>query len=306
MRLAVLADIHGNLPALEAVLAELRQQDVDGFIIAGDHLTGGPNPDEVIPLLRSLDGWLIRGNTDNRLLAYDAGNVPDSWRVSEQWAALRWLHGQLDREMLDFIASLPEQAVVAPDGTAPIRVVHGSLKSPSEHLIPDRDPMNLALFRKAGLLPPNGKPPQLELTLAQIQEAVLICGHSHIPWQQKHEGRLAFNPGSVGHPNNGDTRAQYALLTWQDGRWQVEHCAVAYNLEQVRLAYQASGLLAAGGAFIRAFLLGIETGQAVPGHFVTHVHNLAQAAGFEGDGVFPEPIWEQAVATFNWEARAYQ
>lgn len=300
-RLAVLADIHGNLPALEAVLADLQQYDVDGVIVAGDLVGGGPQSVEVIRLLRSLRAWMIRGNSENYFLDYDSGKSPDGWYTSYQWAVMRWSYHSLDRETLDFIASLPEQRVITLDGTAPIRVVHGSLQSPSGRIFPDRDPAKLRWFRKAGLLAPDRDPDRLGLTLEQIEEPVLVCGHTHIPWQQEEDGRLAFNPGAVCNPLDGDTRAQYVLLTWQDGRWQVEHRAVVYNLDRIRAAFRESGLLAEGGAFARAYLLGIETGQNVVGHFVSHVNELAAEAGFKDRDVVPDSIWDRAVVTFGWD-----
>lgn len=301
MRLAVLADVHANLPALEAVLADLRPYDVDGIIVAGDHVTTGPYPTETLRLLRALGCWLIRGNTDNYLLAYDAGDVPDSWNRGDQWAALRWVYRRLDRETLDWLASLPEQRVIALDGTAPIRVVHGSPSSPSEHLFPDRDPATLRLFQRAGFLPADREPVKLDLALAQIDEPVLVCGHSHIPWHQEQAGRLALNPGSVGFPIDGSVCAQYALLAWRDDRWQARLQAVPYDMDEIRAAYRESGLLAEGGSFTRAWVLGMETGQNISGRLVAYAHRLAAEIGFEG-GDLPDAIWEQAVATFDWEA----
>jgi len=296
-----MADVHGNLPALEAVLADLQQYDVDGIIVAGDLIGGGPQSREVVRLLCSVSNWIIRGNNEDYFLSYDAGDTPDAWRTSYQWAVLRWSYHSLDRETLDFIASLPEQRVITLDGTAPIRVVHGSLQSPSGRIFPDRDPDTLHWFRKAGLLSPDWEQVGLAQVLAQIGEPVLVCGHTHIPWQQEEDGRLALNPGAVCNPLNGDTRAQYALLTWQDDGWQVEHQAVAYDLGRIRAAFRESGLLEEGGAFARACLLGIETGQNVAGHFLSYVYGLAAEAGFENCDVVPDHIWDRAVATFDWD-----
>ena len=81
VRLAVLSDIHGNLPALEAVLADVQRQGVDGILVAGD-CTGGPHQQAAIDLLRALDSWMIRGNSENYCLAFDTGTAPESWRTS--------------------------------------------------------------------------------------------------------------------------------------------------------------------------------------------------------------------------------
>jgi len=301
MRLAVLADVHGNLPALQAVLADMRRQRVDGIIVAGD-LVGGPQPVEVLGLLRSLNNcWMIRGNSDNYFLDHDAGNGPDGWRTSKQWAPMRSSYRYLDREALDFVASLPEQRVIALDGVAPIRVVHGSPWGAAEGLFPDRDPVMLRVFRDACLLAPDCEPVGLDSVLARIDERVLVCGHTHIPWKQEQDGGLVFNPGAVCGPLNGDARAQYALLAWQDGRWRVEHRAVVYDLERIRAAFDESRWLAEGGALSRAFLLSIETGRNVGVYFLNYAYGLAAEAGFEGCDVVPDAVWERAEDTFDWD-----
>ena len=79
MRIAVMSDVHGNLPALEAVLADMPPVDI--ISVAGDFI-GGPQPVETIRLLRSLDAQMIRGNSDTNLIRYDAGRAPDAWRRS--------------------------------------------------------------------------------------------------------------------------------------------------------------------------------------------------------------------------------
>ncbi len=193
MRLAVLADIHGNLTALEAVLTDIRARGVDGYIVAGDHVNGGPRPVEVVRQLRALNAWMIRGNTDNYLLDLHAGIAPDAWRTSKQWAVTRWSYHHIDAEALNYIALLPEQCTVDLLGAAPIRVVHGTPRSASEHLIPN--PATMELFRRAGLVHRIPVSDSFSRTLAEISETVLVCGHSHIPWQHESNGRLALNLG---------------------------------------------------------------------------------------------------------------
>lgn len=304
MRLAVLADIHGNMPALRAVLSDARQFGAEHLIVAGDHIIGGPSPMETIQTLQSYNSWMIRGNTDNYLLDYQSGRAPKAWYTARSWAPLRWSFDRIDRDALSFLASMPEQQVVAPPGTEPIRLLHGSPNSPCESLFPDRDPAALELFRRACLLSARDAPPRLGDLLSQVDEHVVICGHSHIPWKQKEGGRLVFNPGSVGGPINGDWRAQYALLTWQGDQWQVEQRAVPYDRAQTRADYVSSGLLDQG-AMARAFLLVGETGLNVPGYLAAHVQEIAAKTG--SDGTFlSDSLWDQAVATFDWDMYSKQ
>jgi predicted phosphodiesterase len=301
-RLAVLADVHANVPALEAVVEEIRQHRVDGIIAAGDYLTSGPHPGEVVRLLRNLGAHMIRGNAGGYFLSYRAGEAPESWYTSYQWAGMRWSCHQLDDETLDFVAGLPEQRVVERHGTAPIRVVHGSPRSPTERLFPDKDPVAIRHFREAGLLPWEEDPPPLEEALDTIDEPVLACGHTHIPWVQKHDHRLALNPGAVSLSFTGDPRAHYALLAWEDDRWEVELRAVPYDLESVREDFRSSGFLAEGGAFARAALLGVETGRNVIGFLYWHIDRLAADAGLNEWDAVPDALWDQAIASFDWDA----
>lgn len=226
---------------------------------------------------------MIRGNGERDLVQYGTGDAPDAWHTSRQFALLRWTYRHIDQETFDFIKSLPEQRVVEIGDTAAIRVVHGSPRNPSESISLDRD----SAF--------------LDLALAQVDEPVMVCGHTHIPWQQERDGRLALNPGAVCGPLNGYVGAQYALLTWQGVRWRVEHRAVNYDLERIRTAFRESGLLEEGGALARSFLLSIETSQNIAEEFLSYAYGLAAEAGFKGCDVVPDAIWEKAVTTWHWD-----
>jgi hypothetical protein len=91
------------------------------------------------------------------------------------------------------------------------------------------------------------------------------------------------------------------MLSWQRNGWKVEHCSVPYNLEQIHSVYRESGYLTGGGALARAYLLEIESGQNVPWRLVSHAYEVATQEGLEDRATVPDRIWEQAVATFDWE-----
>jgi diadenosine tetraphosphatase ApaH/serine/threonine PP2A family protein phosphatase len=301
-RLAILADVHGNLPALEAVLADAGRQGVDNapgrLIVAGDS-TGGSHSRQVVDRLRALEAWAIRGNNEDYLLTYHRGEAPADWYTASRWAPIRLVYQQFDAAGLEYLASLPQQRVVALEGTLPLRVVHGSPRDPIEHLVPDGDAALEAQFRRAGIRRRDPRP--LAALVAGVVEPLLVCAHSHIAWQQQVGGCRVVNPGSVGAPINGDWRAQYALLTWQKGGWQVTLRAVAYDRAQMWAQAHESGFLAGGGAFARACLLGSEIGQNVPGFLVDHAIGVAARSGHTWNDM-PEEVWERAVAAFDWDA----
>lgn len=285
MRLGVLADIHGSLPSLEAVLGEMHAAGVDGLLVAGN-MTCGPNSAEVLQRLQSESAWMVLGNNESYLLRFDSGQAPDWWHTSRQWALNRWVFQKIDRASLDLLHSLPEQLVINVPGTTPIRMFHGSLRSNNE------------------LLDPRQHPEPLKDAFARTTEAVLICGHTHIPWQVHRDSRLAFNPGAVLFPGNGDLGAQFALLTWNRSAWVVEHHSVPYDHSLVRKAFTETGFLQEGGALTRGFLFSIETGRDWAMEFLTYAYSKAAEAGFSDCEYVPDEIWEAAAESFDWERKA--
>ena len=283
MRIAVLSDIHGNLPALEAVLENLKTRTPDGLIVAGDFV-GGPNPDQTIDLLRSLKpNWMILGNSDINILRYIDGQVPETYRTAKQFALLRWGSNHISSESINFLRDLPQQQVITLDGTAPIRVVHGSLGNPFDGYDPEKEP---------------GK---FDYDFQNLDEMVLVCGHTHCPWSVERNGKLALNPGSVAGPLNGYVGTQYALLDWMDGHWKSQLYSLPYDISRICSDFSESGLFEAGGVLARCFLDSIESGENVSGWFLQYAFMLAEQAGFSNFPVIPNEIWENAEVKFNWK-----
>ena len=296
-RLAVISDVHGNLPALEAVLADIREQGVDAIASAGD-MTSGTDAEEVVARVRELARWSIAGNHE-RYYAPEEGAAPsDVVRPGRQWAPQRWCYGRLSRATLRILARLPEQVVIRTDGADPIRLIHGAPSGIADHLYPDKNPAALAHFQRAGILP--DAPTPLRTAIADVPEPVIVCGHTHIPWVQVEDKCLVVNAGAVGLPINADNRAQYAILTWEAGRWRAEHRAVPYDLERVRESYVTSGYLAEGGAFALALLRSVETGLAWTVALLRHVFAHARAVGWDDGTTMPDDVWDEGVATFDW------
>ncbi len=286
LRFAILSDIHGNLPALEAVLADNAPLDLSGIIVAGD-MTGGMQINEVMSRLRALPNcWMIRGNNENYLARFASGAAPDWWHTALQWSLTRWNYQNLDPDHLAFVLALPEQRVIELPGAPAIRVVHGSPRRSNELVYPDV----------------NAK--QLTECLALVPEPVVIFGHTHVPWKVRQNGRLALNPGAVCSPLNGIVGAQYALLTWDGKAWQVEHRTLDYDLEPVRIAFRQSGLLDNGDGFIRSYLYDIEHGTKSLIDFLDYAFRLSSESGFADCEFVPDEVWMQASKTFAWGAEA--
>lgn len=301
MRVAFLTDIHGNLPALKAVLDDVRGQEVDAIATVGD-LTSGVWAEEVVAQALDLARWSIAGNHEGYYLAYDRGTAPEEWYRDQNWGCMRWCYQRLSRPTLNVLGELPEQTVIRIDDFDPIRLLHGSPQSSLDRLYPTGNHEAMAHFERAGFLR-HGPVPTLNEALADIPEPVVVCGHTHIPWVQRASNKLVVNAGAVGGALNSDWRAQYAILTWTgiSNGWRAEHRAVPYDLDRLRKGFSHSGYLAEGGAFARALLLNAETGENWPGTLLRHVYGQARKCGWDGEGLLCDDMWNAGVATFNWD-----
>ncbi len=184
MELALLYDVHGNLPALEAVLRDARNS-TDRFLLGGDYALFGPFPEETIDALRALQNavW-IRGNVDR--WCADPGSAPDDELVR---GAIVDCRGVLEQTVVDELGALPEQSVIA--GT---RYCHASPLSDLRSFMPEA----------------TGDEDEI---LAGAAEHRVVFGHTHIQFRRtRPDGVELLNPGSVGLPMDGDTRAAYALV----------------------------------------------------------------------------------------------
>ena len=205
-------------------------------------------------------------------------------------------HRQIGADGVAFLRALPDERIIQPDGAPPLRLLHARPGSNYRGMIPDHDETAQAAFRAAGLWPAAGSPTPLAALLAEVTEAVLVCGHTHIPWQDvTPRGGIALNPGSVGMPCDGDWRAHYALLDWRADSWQVEMRAVPYDRQVLRTAFEDSGLLQEGGYFARACLGNMLTGQNISYWYVLAALELIR------QGVPDETAWDRAGDLIDWQ-----
>lgn len=197
--IALLYDVHGNLPALEAVLGDAGSAGVDSFLLGGDYALFGPCPAESVAALRKLEPatW-IRGNVDR--WSANPDQAPDDELTQDAVAACR---AALGIELVQELGSLPEQTVIA--GT---RYCHASPISDLRSFLPEPADDDDELLEGSG-------------------ERRVVFGHTHLQFRRTREdGVELINPGSVGLPLDGDRRAAYAVVR-EDG--SVELRRVAYD-----------------------------------------------------------------------------
>lgn len=231
MRVLIVADIHGNLEALEAVLAAAGS--VDRVWCLGDVVGYGPRPRECVERIRELAGaTTVLGNHDAACL----GRLPlDGFNPVARYA-LRWTMQQLGPEERAFLEGLPERLVLAD-----VTLVHGSLRAPVWEYIFTTE--------------------QAIATFDLLGTRLCFFGHTHVPFVLREDaarrgrpptrpvdgdvlevatGRFLINPGSVGQPRDGDPRAAFAL--WEPDRQLVTFRRVPYNIPAVQAEMRRAGL----------------------------------------------------------------
>lgn len=195
MRVAVLADIHGNLPALDAVLADVHAAGVDAIVLNGD-IADGPMPAQTLDRLEGLGEraiW-VRGNSDRALAAAFDGTFQASGLATNppaEWFS--WCAARIGRAHRDRLASLPPSVTLDIDGLGAVAFYHGTARDDNEFILVDSP---IEHFRAA---------------FAAVPEQTVVLGHTHMPFDRLADARRIVNPGSVGMPY-GHAGASWALL----------------------------------------------------------------------------------------------
>jgi putative phosphoesterase len=226
VKVAVITDIHANLPALRAALAAIDRIGADAVYCGGDLVGYGPHPNEVCALIEDASIPTIHGNYDYAIgrdledcgCAYTTPHDRELGQGSVDWTLAR-----TDRRAKDFLRGLPFDLRFTM-GQQRVRLVHGSPRKVNEYLFED-------------------KPASLYERLAGQSECdVLVFGHTHKPWIREYGGVLFVNCGSVGKPKDGDPRGGFAMLELIGGRVEASIERFEYDAEAVAREVAASGL----------------------------------------------------------------
>jgi putative phosphoesterase len=225
-RVAVITDIHGNLPALQAALARIDELGVDATYCGGDLVGYGPHPNEVCALIAEREIPAIYGNYDYAIARdlEDCGCAyitPHDRELGQR--SVDWTLAHTDQASKDFMGALPFELRFAVGDTA-VHLVHGSPRKVNEYLFED-------------------KPARLYERLAAADDAgILVFGHTHKPWVHEYGGVLFVNCGSVGKPKDGDPRGAFAVLEAADDGVAVTIERVEYDAAAVAREVAQAGL----------------------------------------------------------------
>lgn len=235
MQIAIFSDVHGNLTALDAVLADIKKQAPDITFFAGDLCLSGPRPAACVERVRQENISAIYGNTDlalsNQPLLSDDIAEEKEERRREIDNIIDWTRMQLSENQAAWLYSLPFHRRVSPTPHPKddLFIVHANPQNVDDQILPS-EAKQQEIY---GEVRQPDSDSDLYHLLQNIQCGVLAFGHVHIPGVRHWENLVLANISSVSQPQDGDPRAKYGLLNWdKDGGWSVAHRYVTYDVEE--------------------------------------------------------------------------
>jgi putative phosphoesterase len=219
MLIALLSDIHGNLPALKAAVVDAKARGTTQIICAGDITGYGPFPNEVCEYLKTNEIRSISGNYDLKVLdVIKHGKSTVESLQKKKRELVIWAAKHLGKTAQRFLSDLPESLEQELPGGRSLLVVHGSPVSNDDDIYP-------SITRKG-----------IETKLKDAHPDILVCGHTHIPFVKKVDGILIVNCGSTGQSVDGDPRPSYAIISVDE---KSAHCRI------IRFEYDISEIIKA-------------------------------------------------------------
>ncbi len=213
MRIALLSDVHGNRPALEAVLDDIDDDALDATVCAGDVVGYGPWPSECVERVRETCSVVVQGNHDRTV------ETPAEYSHNDMaMRGLEYAKRELSDEQREWLAELPPRTTIA---RGRVRLVHSH-----------PDPDQLGRYVRPRAFP--------EMRPYLDDHDGLVLGHTHLQHRAKVDGKLIVNPGSVGQPRDGDPDAAYAVLDVEEAT--VELRRVEYDVDRVIKRVEEEGL----------------------------------------------------------------
>lgn len=306
MRLAILSDIHGNAPALRAVLEDIKKENIDQTIFLGDYFGEFSQPNEVFDLMRNhRRSFYVSGNKE-RYFEQEHFQDPSLWTY-DQFQLLYWNHGVISPYNHAFMKSLPVTLNLKFSDTAFTMTHDGfdffesvALKSFTSgnyaYLMPASKAAYLAYVDKT-----LRRSPSFLKELEAMKAQVILFGHSHIQWHAHIGGKWIINPGSVGMPLDMDPGAAYSIVEVKKGTIGVTEKVIAYDTQETIEALKANRLYSLCPFWSDMGIEQLETGCEFVSFFFKHLSNVKRALDAETKWPLDNDVFLHAVKTWPQE-----
>lgn len=313
-RYGVISDTHGNIAALDAVLAHAQQQRVDGYIFLGDY-GGFGNTNATVERLQSLekaatgkDSFFILSGNGEEYIRKNYHNALENI-FPKQLAPIQQECRTIEPDKMEYLLQLPKTIQPQLWGSD-FYMAH----SPAD--IFGKSVLDFSCGRNFINLTENGKLNNCSyndyiITLAttdtdflqrvsSFQQEVFLFGHYHTQWHGTIGGKLFVNPGSCGMPCDYDIRAPYTILEYTKGHWTAHEQRVAYDVENAAWEYKQTEYFKSISIWGELYGKVIETGMNWPLLFLEHLDKVALENG-EDSIPHSDKVWEKAMQSWNWK-----
>ncbi len=206
MRIAVLADVHGNIHALEASLEEIEKQKVDKIVLAGDLLNGLPNSKACLDLINSKNIIYLQGNHERYVFDHNSKDAPESWK-SENFAPVRWVREKLTQTNLEQIANL--EMYIQFDN---LLITHAAPNDDYARIRADSSILKIKKYFEG------------------FNHNFIVKAHNHIWLEIKWENKKLLSIGANGLPMDGNAQAQFIIAEKRSKNWGFEKFFIDYDL----------------------------------------------------------------------------
>ncbi|MBO4696012.1 MAG: HAD hydrolase family protein [Lachnospiraceae bacterium] len=317
MKYAVLADIHGNLQALETVLSDAAKQGADGYIFAGDYCLSGPYPNECLKVIREMpNAYIVRGNEESYLEKLN-GTDPKTW-TDGQMQISYYSYRAVPKENRDYLEALPHTIDIACSGVS-IHIAHdrsaflGKIEGThwSSFLFGEKYG-NAPVTKEQldnGIRKDNDADEMLQERLRELPDGVYIFGHTHIQWSYRSkDGRIVLiNPGSCGLPLDclAGTVPYVILEVSDDGKVSVDERRVTFDVKGYAESLTKSAQYEQAKVWTKVIMKEILTARE---HLMPFLRFLEEYANRIGDSRRPFAVetWEKGYEIWNRTIQPYR
>ncbi|MCP4755896.1 MAG: metallophosphoesterase family protein [Proteobacteria bacterium] len=250
MKIAVLADIHGNYPALQAVAEHVERWRPDRVVVAGDIVNRGPSPVDCLEYIQERQrsqGWrVVRGNHEDYVIGFADPENSFSPIDYEIFRCSHWTHQQLGDD-LPWLKGMPDRVDLEEPDIPSVSVVHASPAGISNGVFPFTTDDQLRRKIRTDTKPP---------------PALLCVAHTHYPLMRRIDETLVVNVGAVGLPFDRDHRAAYGQLSWNGSRWSAGIVRLEYDREQAERNFFDTGFYEGAGPMAALILDELRTARS--------------------------------------------
>ena len=314
MKYAVISDVHGNLPALRAVLDDIRNRGISRFLFAGDYCISGPWPDECIAEIMSIpEKTVVRGN-EEKYLENLAGKDQSQW-TDGQMQVSYWCYRNIRQEHLDYLLNLPYTADFECNGLQ-VHMAHSSMDFMGTYPFctwnsvtvaernrqPDADPEKIL----ADIAAEWDRDPGFQDAVSKLEDGIYIFGHSHIQWSYKARGRKVYliNPGSCGIPLDGIKGSlPYTVLEITDsGEVHIEEKRVPFDKAAYIRSVTQTGQYREANVWSRVIFRDLSAATEHMYYFLSFVEQYAKEIG-DSRRPYALETWEKAFEIWDQQCR---